>query len=72
VLSWGNSELVIEAVVPYFLYVFPFFDNTVENGVVEGEDTLLGLSLFSDICFFVAHSDHDVFVFGPADHCWER
>ena len=35
----GNTELVVEGVVPDLLHVVPVGDDTVLNGVLQGEDT---------------------------------
>jgi hypothetical protein len=43
----GNSQLVVEGVMPNLLHVIPVGDNTVFDGVLEGEDTTLGLSLIT-------------------------
>ena len=45
----SNTELVVEGVVPDFLHVIPVGDNAVFNGVLQGQDTSLGLSLVSDV-----------------------
>merc|ERR1719370_1744340 len=54
-----DSQLVVEGVVPDLLHVVPGGDNTVLNGVFQGEDTSLGLSLVADVGVLVAHTDHD-------------
>merc|ERR1719466_459312 len=41
---WGNTELIVEGVVPDLLHIIPVGDDSVLNGVLEGEDTSLGLS----------------------------
>merc|ERR1712106_1318858 len=46
---WGNTELIVEGVVPDLLHIIPVGDDSVLNGVLEGEDTSLGLSLISNI-----------------------
>merc|ERR1719420_1491088 len=48
-LLGGNTELVVEGVMPDLLHVIPVGDDSVLNGVLEGEDTSLGLSLITDI-----------------------
>merc|ERR1719244_1894878 len=58
-LFWGNTELIVEGVVPDFLHVVPIGDNSVLNGVLQGEDTSLGLSLISNIGILLSHTDHD-------------
>merc|ERR1719289_304881 len=45
----GNTELVVEGVVPDLLHVIPVGDDTVLNGVLQGEDTSLGLGFVSNI-----------------------
>jgi hypothetical protein len=63
VLGGGDSEFVVEAVMPDLGHVLPVVDDTVLNGVGELEDTLLGLGLFADIGFFAIEANHDVVVF---------
>lgn len=41
----GDSELVVESVVPDLLHVVPVGDNTMLDGVFESQNTSLGLSL---------------------------
>merc|ERR1719228_2117277 len=45
----GNTELIVEGVMPDLLHVIPVSDDSVLNGVLEGEDTSLGLGLISNI-----------------------
>ncbi len=59
VLLGGNTQLVVEGVVPDLLHVVPVGDNTVLNGVAEGKDTTLGLSLVADVRVLLTHADHD-------------
>jgi hypothetical protein len=49
VRTWCHTELIVEGVVPNFLHVIPVGDNTVLNGILEGEDASLGLGLVADI-----------------------
>merc|ERR1719195_705753 len=37
-LLWGNTELIVEGVVPDLLHVVPVGDDTVLNRVLKGED----------------------------------
>merc|ERR1712045_174338 len=48
-LLGGDTELVVEGVVPDLLHVVPVGDDSVLNGVLQGEDTPLGLGLVTDI-----------------------
>jgi hypothetical protein len=59
VLLWGDSELVVEGVVPDLLHIVPVGNDSVLDGVLEGEDTSLGLGFVSDVGVFLAHTDHD-------------
>jgi hypothetical protein len=67
VLLRGNAELVVEGVMPDLLHIVPVGDNTVLNGVLESQDTTLGLGLISDIAVLVSHTQHDVGVTGASD-----
>ena len=49
VFLWSNSELIVESVMPDFLHVVPVGDNAVFDGVLQSQDSSLGLSLISDI-----------------------
>merc|ERR1711920_802059 len=48
-LLGGNTEFIVEGVMPDLLHVIPVGDDTVLNGVLEGKDTPLGLGLVSNI-----------------------
>merc|ERR1711944_54472 len=63
----GNTELVVEGVVPDLLHVVPVGDDTVLNGVFQGEDTPLGLGLITDVGVPLSHTDHDTLVTGTAN-----
>merc|ERR1712227_1100463 len=64
----GNTELVVEGVMPDLLHVIPVGDDSVLNGVLQGEDTSLGLGLISNIGILLSHTDHDSLVAGTADN----
>merc|ERR1711889_45560 len=67
-LLGGNTELVVEGVVPDLLHVVPVGDDAVLDGVLQGEDTPLGLGLVSNIGVLLAHTDHDTLVAGTANN----
>merc|ERR1711992_201723 len=48
----GNTEFIVEGVVPDFLHIIPVGDDTVFNRVLQGKDTSLGLSLVTNIASF--------------------
>jgi hypothetical protein len=54
----GDSEFVVEGVVPDLLHVFPGFDDTGSDGVVDVTDTLLGHGFVTDVLGFVLDSLH--------------
>jgi len=64
----GNTELIVEGVVPDLLHVIPVGDDSVLDGVLQGEDTSLGLGLVTDIGVLLSHTDHDSLVTGTADN----
>merc|ERR1711974_114938 len=55
----GNTELIVEGVMPDLLHVIPVGDDSMLNGVFQGENTSLGLSLITDIGILLTHTDHD-------------
>merc|ERR1712015_246883 len=66
-LLGGNAELVVEGVVPDLLHVVPVGDDSVLNGVLQGEDTPLGLGLVTDVGVLLSHTDHHTLVAGTAN-----
>mmetsp|Transcript_59928 Transcript_59928/g.147321 ORF Transcript_59928/g.147321 Transcript_59928/m.147321 type:complete len:346 (+) Transcript_59928:412-1449(+) len=68
VLLGRHTELVIEGVVPDLLHVVPVGDDAVLDGVLEGEDTALGLGLIANVGVLLAHANHDALVAGTADN----
>merc|ERR1719148_604560 len=68
---WGNTELIVEGVMPDLLHIIPVGDDTVFNGVFQGEDTSLGLSFISNISILLSHTDHDSLVAGTSNNGWE-
>ena len=71
VLLWGDTELVVEGVVPDLLHVVPVGHDAVLNGVLEGEDASLGLGLVPDVGVLLAHTHHHTHVPWPAHNRWE-
>merc|ERR1712177_73195 len=64
----GNTELIVEGVVPDLLHVIPVGDDSVLNGVLEGKDTSLGLGLISNIGILLSHTNHHTLVAGTANN----
>merc|ERR1719330_1784097 len=58
----GNTELVVEGVMPDLLHIVPVGDDSVLDGVLQGEDTSLGLGLISDVGILLSHTDHHALV----------
>jgi len=63
----SNTEFVVEGVVPDLLHIIPVGDDSMLNGVFEGQDTSLGLGFISNIRVLLSHSDHDSSVSGSSD-----
>jgi len=66
-LLGGNTEFIVEGVMPDLLHIIPVGDDTVFNRVLQGEDTSLGLSLVTDIGILLTHTDHDTLVAGASN-----
>merc|ERR1712107_69275 len=66
--SSGAAELVVEGMVPDLLHVVPVGDDSVLDGVLQGEDTPLGLGLVTDVGILLSHTDHDTLVAGTSDN----
>merc|ERR1719245_611780 len=64
----GNTEFIVEGVVPDLLHVIPVGDDSMFNGVLEGEDTSLGLGLISNIGILLSHTDHHTLVARTANN----
>jgi len=67
VLLGGDTELVVEGVVPDLLHVVPVGHDAVLDGVLEGEDTTLALGLVTDIRVLLAHTNHHSGLTGTSD-----
>merc|ERR1712188_121863 len=68
VLLRGNTQLVVEGVMPDLLHVVPVGHDTVLNRVLQGEDTTLRLGLISNVAVLLAHTDHDTSVARASDN----
>merc|ERR1719318_2020674 len=64
----GNTEFIIEGVVPDLLHIIPVSDDSMLNGVLEGKDTSLGLCLVSNIGILLSHTDHHTLVAGTSNN----
>merc|ERR1719431_76708 len=58
------TKFVVERVMPDLLHIIPVGDDTVLNGVLQGEDTSLALGFISDVGVLLAHTDHDTLMTG--------
>jgi hypothetical protein len=59
VLFGGDSELVVESVVPNFLHIVPISYNTMFDGLLHAEHTTLLLSFTSYIDLLLVETNHD-------------
>ena len=53
--------------MPDLLHIVPVGDDSVLDGVLQGEDTSLGLGLVSDVRVLLSHADHDALMPGASD-----
>merc|ERR1712096_579696 len=58
----GNTEFIVDGVMPDLFHIIPVGDDSMLNWVLEGEDTSLGLSLISNIGILLSHTDHHTLV----------
>jgi len=70
-LAGGDSELVVEGVMPDLLHVFPGLDDTGGNGVGKVEDTSLLGGLVTDVFLLLVGSHHSRLVLWAADNSGE-
>ena len=63
----GDSELVVEGVMPDLFHIIPVGDDSVLDGVFQGEDTSLALGFVSNIGVLLSHTDHDTLMSGPSN-----
>merc|ERR1719414_25789 len=52
-----NSQLVVEGVMPDLFHVVPVGNDSMLDGVLQGKDTSLGLSLVADVRVLLTHAD---------------
>jgi hypothetical protein len=64
----GNTEFIVEGVMPDLLHIIPVGDDTVFNWVFQSKDTSLGLSFISNIGILLTHTNHDTLVAGTANN----
>jgi len=57
----GNTQFVVEGMVPDLLHIVPVGDDAVFDGVLERQNTTLGLSFISDVRVLLSHTDNQVF-----------
>jgi len=55
----GNSQFVVESVMPDFFHVVPVGNDTVFNGVFQGQNTTFALGFITDVAIFLTHTNHD-------------
>lgn len=64
---WGDSEFIVETMMPDFSHVFPVVDDTVFDRILQGKNTFLSLGLLSDVNVLIIHSNHDVVILWSSD-----
>lgn len=71
VLFGSDSEFVVERMMPHFLHVVPVGDDTVFDGVLDGQHAPLRLRFVSDVAVLLAHAHHDALYTGTRE-CYDR
>ncbi|KAH9494229.1 hypothetical protein DERF_014932 [Dermatophagoides farinae] len=46
---WGNTQFIVEGVMPDLFHIIPVGHDTVFNRVFQGEDTSFGLGFITDV-----------------------
>merc|ERR1719451_127980 len=64
----GNTEFIVESVMPDLLHIVPVGDDTMFNWVFEGKDTSLGLGFISNIGVFLTHTNHHTLMAGTTNN----
>jgi len=59
-----NPQLVVVSIVPNLGHIFPVDNFPMRDGLLEVEDSLLGLGLITYICFLLIHTNHNGGHFG--------
>jgi len=57
-LLGSNTELVVERVMPNLLHIVPVCDDTVLDGVLEGQNSAITLRFVTDVRVLGSHSCH--------------
>merc|ERR1719220_2360246 len=70
-LLWGNTQLIVEGVMPDLLHIVPVGDDAMLNWVLQGEDTSLGLSLIANIGVLLTHTNHHTLMSWATNNGWE-
>merc|ERR1719253_2275543 len=53
----GDTKLIVESVVPDLFHIIPVGNDTVFNGVLQCQNTTLGLGFVTDVCVTLFHSN---------------
>ena len=68
----GNTQLIVEGVMPNLLHVVPVGDDTVFDWVLQSQNTSLRLRFIANIRILLAHADHDTLMTGTSNNRWEN
>ena len=56
-LLWGDTQIIVEGVLPDPLHVVPVGHDSVLDGALQGENVPLGLGLISDLGVLLSHAN---------------
>ena len=68
-LLWGDTQIIVEGVLPDLLHVVPVGHDSALDGVLRGENIPLGPGLISDLGVLLSHANltHNGWEDGPVD-----
>ena len=68
---WSDFQLLVKTVVPYFFHVVPILNDSLFDGVRNGEHSPFLLSFVAYVGFLLVHPHHYSLVFWSSDYSWE-
>merc|ERR1740116_167396 len=72
VLLGGDTQLIIESVVPHLLHVVPVVHDAVLHRVFQRQNTPLCLRLISDVAVLLPHSHHHALMTWASHNRWKH
>merc|ERR1719402_220775 len=64
----SNTKLIVEGMMPDLFHVIPVSNDSMFNGILEGEDTPLTLGFISNIGILLSHAYHHTLMTWPPNN----